>query len=404
MNDFDQIIDRSNTNALAVEGFVDYLFKGDEGIKLSCEKTELISMWVADMAFAVPTAATDAMIKRISHPIFGYTMNFDEHYYRAFSNWTEKRYGWTFAQDALQLSSGVIPALFDLIDQICEKGDKVLTFTPAYGYFKHASDHHHNELVSCSLNFVDGEYFIDFDDLRIKTADPKSKLFFLCHPHNPSGRIWTDEELRLVGEICLANKVIIVSDEIHCDLLRSNKTHTPLAKLFPDSDQIITCMAPSKTFNLAGLMTANIIIPNPGLRAMWQNRTQAFVNPISLAAAQGVYENGDEWLETLCGYLDENFSVLENELKVHLPNAIFKIPDATYLAWIDLSAYFPSSVNLTRLFLEEAGVIIEGGEMFISDGGIRIRMNVACPRLQLKDALKRVIEVVKRSAASQLPL
>lgn len=404
MNEFDQIIDRSNTNALAIEGFVDYLFKEDVGKNFSSENTDLISMWVADMAFAVPTAATDAMIKRISHPIFGYTMNFDEHYYRAFSNWTEKMYGWIFAQDALQLSSGVIPALFDLIDQICEKGDNVLTFTPAYGYFKHAADHHHNELVSCSLNFVDGEYFIDLDDLRIKTADPKSKLFFLCHPHNPTGRIWTDEELRLIGEICLDNKVIIVSDEIHCDLLRSNKIHTPLAKLFPDSDQIITCMAPSKTFNLAGLMIANIIIPSPELRARWQKRTQPFVNPISLAAAQGVYENGHQWLETLRGYLDKNFSLLESELKAHLPDAIFKIPDATYLAWIDLSAYFPASVNLTRLFLDEAGVIIEGGEMFISDGGIRIRMNVACPRLQLKDALKRVIEVVKRSSALQLPL
>jgi cystathionine beta-lyase len=399
MNDFDRIIDRSNTNSLAVEGFVDYLFKGDEEIKLSSKNTDLISMWVADMAFAVPSAATNAMIKRISHPIFGYTLNFDENYYRAFSNWTEKRYGWRFSQDSLQLSSGVIPALFDLIDQICESGDKVLTFTPAYGYFKHAVDHHHNELVSCSLDCIDGEYFIDLDDLRIKTADPKSKLFFLCHPHNPTGRIWTDEELRLIGEICIENKVVIVSDEIHCDLLRSNKTHTPLAKLFPNSDQIITCMAPSKTFNLAGLMIANIIIPNPEQRAMWKKRTQPFVNPISLSAAQGVYESGHEWLETLSGYLDENFRVLESELKAHLPDAIFKIPDATYLAWIDLSAYFSTSVNLTRFFLDEAGVIIEGGEMFVSDGGTRIRMNVACPRLQLKEALKRVMEVVKRSSA-----
>jgi len=395
MNEFDQIIDRSNTNSLAIEGFVDYLFKGDVSKSFSSDYTGLISMWVADMAFAAPSAATNAMIKRISHPVFGYTMNFDERYYRAFLNWTEKTYGWTFAKESLHISSGVIPALFDLIDQICEPGDKVLTLTPAYGYFKHAADHHHNELVSCSLNFVEGEYFIDFDDLRIKTADPKSKLFFLCHPHNPTGRIWTDEELQLIGEICIKNKVVIVSDEIHCDLLRNNKTHTPLAKLFPDSDQIITCMAPSKTFNLAGLMLANIIIPNPELRAMWQKRTQSFVNPISLAAAHGVYENGHEWLQRLRGYLDENFRVLENELKAHLPDAIFKIPDATYLAWIDLSAYFPASVNLTRLFLDEAGVIIEGGEMFISDGGIRIRMNVACPRSQLKDALKRVIKVVK---------
>jgi cystathionine beta-lyase len=395
MNEFDRIIDRSKTNALAVEGFADYLFKNKENLKLSCDQTDLITMWVADMAFASPAAATNAMIKRIDHPIFGYTMNFDDDYYIAFSNWTQKLYGWSFAKETLLISSGVIPALFDLIDQICAPDEKVLTFTPAYGYFKHAAEHHNNELVTCSLKVSDGNYFIDFDDLRVKTANPKSKLFFLCHPHNPTGRVWTDDELKLVGQICLENKVIIVSDEIHCDLLRNGKTHTPLAKLFPESEQIITCMAPSKTFNLAGLMTANIIIPNPSLRALWQERTQAFVNPISLAAAQGVYENGYEWLLSLRSYLDGNFILLESEFKKQLPDAILKIPNATYLAWIDLSAYFPNSVNLTRLFLEEAGVIIEGGEMFISDGGARIRMNVACPRATLKDAIHRIIKTVK---------
>jgi len=395
VNEFDKIIDRSNTNALAMEGFVDYLFKGNENLKLSRDQKELISMWVADMAFASPAAATDAMTKRIAHPIFGYTMNFDDSYYMAFSNWAQKLYDWSFPKEALCVSSGVIPALYDLIDQICEADEKVLTFTPAYGYFKHAADHHRKELVTCSLSVSDGDYFIDFEDLRVKTAHPKSKLFFLCHPHNPTGRVWTDEELQLFGEICLENNVLIVSDEIHCDLLRKGKKHTPLAKLFPKSDQIITCMAPSKTFNLAGLMTANIIIPNPRLREIWKKRTQPFVNPISIAAAQGVYENGYEWLQSLRTYLDENFAELEKSFRESLPDAIFKIPEATYLAWIDLSAYFPPSVNLTRLFLEKAGVIIEGGEMFIADGGTRIRINVACPRARLKEATQRIIKVVK---------
>ena len=395
MNEFDRIIDRSNTNALAVKGFADYLFEGSENFKLTHDQKDMISMWVADMAFASPAAASDAMKKRIAHPIFGYTMNFDDSYYIAFSNWSKKLYGWSFAKEALCVSSGVIPALYDLIAQICEADEKVLTFTPAYGYFKHAADHHNRELVTCSLNVSDGDYRIDFDDLRVKAADPKSKLFFLCHPHNPTGRIWTDKELQLFGEICLENNLIIVSDEVHCDLLRKGKTHTPLAKLFPQSDQIITCMAPSKTFNLAGLMTANIIISNPSLREIWQQRTQPFVNPISIAAAQGVYENGYEWLQSLRSYLDENFVELERDFRKHLPDAVFKIPDATYLAWIDLSAYFSPSVNLTQLFLEKAGVIIEGGEMFISDGGTRVRINVACPRSQLKEATQRIIKTVK---------
>jgi cystathionine beta-lyase len=395
MNEFDRIIDRSHTNALAVEGFTDYLFKGKEDLKLSHTHEELISMWVADMAFASPSAATDAMIRRIEHPIFGYTMNFDDGYYNAFSSWTQKQYAWNFAKEELLISSGVIPALFDLIEQICGIDEKVLTFTPAYGYFNHAASHYNKELVSCPLKVVDGDYFINFEDLRIKSADAKLKLLFLCHPHNPTGRLWTDDELRLIGEICLENKVIIVSDEIHCDLLRNGKSHTPLAKLFPESDQIITCMAPSKTFNLAGMMIANIIIANPKLRTIWKQRTQSFINPISLAAAQGVYENGHEWLQSLRTYLDDNFTELESELIKHLPDAIFKIPNATYLAWIDLSAYFPPSVNLTRLFLDDAGVIVEGGEMFVSDGGTRIRLNVACPRSKLRDAIYRIIKTVK---------
>lgn len=391
---FDTIIDRSNTNALAVEGYRDYLFDGQPDISLNCAENELISMWVADMAFAAPAAAIEGMIGRISHPIFGYTMNFDDQYYNAFSRWTQMQYGWSFKREELQTSAGVIPALNDLVEQICAADEKVLTFTPAYGFFKHAADHHKRELVTCPLTVVDGDYFIDFEAFRAATADPKAKLLFFCHPHNPTGRVWTDDELRLLGDICIENGVIIVSDEIHCDLLRCGKRHTPLAKLFPESDQIITCMAPSKTFNLAGMMLANVIIPNPAFRAIWQERTQPVVNPISLAAAQGVYENGYEWLQSLRVYLDENFATLERELKRRLPKAIFNIPDATYLAWIDLSAYFPASTNLTRLFLEEAGVILEGGEMFVADGGTRVRLNLACPRATLREGLDRIIRVV----------
>lgn len=394
--DFDRLISRRGTNALAEEGFENYLF-GADGARPSLGRPteELISMWVADMQFAAPDAALDAIAERLRHPVFGYTMNFDDQLYQVFHAWCVERYDWRFTRDEMQVSLGVIPALFGLVEYICQPGDKVLTLAPAYGYFKHATVQRDREFVtSCLLVSDDGEYAIDFDDFESKVGDPAVKLFFLCHPHNPTGRIWTDDELRRMGELCIANGVKIVSDEIHCDLLRAGRSHTPLAKLFPKSRDIITCMAVSKTFNLAGMMIATVIIPDPELRDAWKRRHYPFVNPLSLAAATGAYRDGAPWLEALCSYLDGNFAWTRQFLNEHLPEAGFRVPDATYLAWIDLHAYFDESVNLTRFFLEKAGVILEGGEMFVENGRCRVRLNLACPRVQVQRALERMRDAI----------
>ncbi len=182
-------------------------------------------------------------------------------------------------------SNGIIPALNELADYICRPEERVLFLTPSYAYFKYAADHCGREAVCSDLIKVEGRYQIDFDDLAAKAADPKNSLFILCHPHNPTGRVWSEEELRKVGEICLANGLWIISDEIHCDLLRRGQEHRPLAKLFGGYDKIVTAMAPSKTFNLAGLMISNLIIPNPGLRKIWLERHYNFDNPLSVAGA-----------------------------------------------------------------------------------------------------------------------
>ena len=388
--DFDRIISRAATNAVAEDGFEDYLFGGDAGLKLPVPRSELISMWVADMQFAAPQAALDAMSERLAHPIFGYTMNMGDELYDAFQAWCIERYDWRFERDALQVSLGVIPAIFALADYLCAPQDKILTLTPAYGYFRRAALQTGHDLVTSTLVARDGAYEIDFADFEAKAKDPAVTLFFLCHPHNPTGRAWTEDELRRMGEICFANGVRIVSDEIHADLIRQGQRHLPLAKVFPDSTDIVTCMAVSKTFNLAGLMLATLIIPDPALRAQWRERHYPFVNPVSLAAAVGAYANGGAWLEALRAYLDENFATVTRFLEQHLPLARFRTPEATYLAWIDLSAYFPQPTNLTRFFLEEAGVILEGGEMFVADGGDHIRLNIACPHSVLVAALKRI--------------
>jgi cystathionine beta-lyase len=388
--DFDRIISRTATNAVAEDGFENYLFGGDADLKLPVSRSELISMWVADMQFAAPQAALDAMAARLAHPIFGYTMNMGDELYEAFHAWCVERYGWTFDREALQVSLGVIPALYALAEYLCVPGDKILTLTPAYGYFQRVSVQTGHELVSSALVLADELYEIDFADFESKVKDSSVTLFFLCHPHNPTGRAWTEQELRRMGELCLENGVRIVSDEIHADLMRQGKRHLPLAKLFPDCKDIVTCMAVSKTFNLAGLMLATIVIPDPALCAQWQKRHYPFVNPISLAAAIGAYTNGAAWLDALRTYLDVNFQTVAAFLGRNLPQARFTIPDATYLAWIDLSAYFHQPINLTRFFLEKAGLVLEGPEMFVSNGGSHVRLNIACPRAVLLSALKRM--------------
>ena len=204
--------------------------------------------------------------------------------------------------------SGDYPGTPELIGMICKKDEKVLFFTPSYAYFKHAADYNGNEIVCSDLINSAGYYTIDYADLEKKAKDDKARLLIMCNPHNPSGRIWSEEELRRVGDICLANNMMIISDEIHCDLIRTGLCHTPFAKCYPTSDQIITCMAPSKTFNLAGLMFSNIIIPNQSVREIWEARHYGMENPLSIAAAQAAYESGAEWMEALKQYLDENFA------------------------------------------------------------------------------------------------
>ncbi|MFK7950457.1 MAG: MalY/PatB family protein [Saprospiraceae bacterium] len=391
---FDKIINRKNTNALSIEGYKDYLFGDIENLNIPYKEEELIKMWVADMAFEIAPEIRNALKKRIDNGILGYTMMFDKQYPNAFLNWTKTKYDWEFNPKHLVYSKGVIPALFALIDYICKPNKKVLIMTPSYAFFKHAADYNNVELVYSDLINQDGHYTMNFEDIERKTANEDVALCIFCHPHNPTGRVWKTEELQRFGEICLANNVMIISDEIHCDVLRSEQNFTPLAKLFPDSDQIITCMAPSKTFNLAGILFANVIIPNDELRAEWKKHHIGIENPLSVTAAQAAYEQGQNWLNELTIYLDNNFDYLRKYLTTHLPKAKFTIPEAMYLAWVDVGAYFPKDENLTLFFAEKAGVLLEGGDMFVSNADGFIRLNLACPKSVLEEGLRRIVEAI----------
>lgn len=395
MYNFDEIIDRRNTNAMSTDGFRGYIFGADDATEFPYKDEEFIRMWVADMDFATPQVIIDAIKEHLDKRIFGYTRIFSDSYYNAFVNWTQKRYGWSFEREHLVMSNGIIPALFELVDYITEPDEKVLFLTPSYAYFKKAADYHHRESVCADLVDDNGYYTIDFDDFERKAADEKTNLFILCNPHNPTGRVWTEEELRRMGEICIKNDVWIISDEIHCDLLRVGQKHIPLAKLFPEYDKFITAMAPSKTFNTAGLMLSNIIIPNEKLRETWLSRHFNFDNPLSVAGAQAAYEKGEPWLEELRVYLDDNFLYTRDYLAEKLPKAGFEISESTYLAWVDVSAYFDEKEDLPMFFAHEAGVLLEGGDMFVQNSDSYIRLNLAIPRSVLVEGLKRICDAIQ---------
>ncbi len=386
---FDRIIDRRNTQCLSIEAC-----RGRMDIPYSDE--EIVRMWVADMDFAAPDCVLQALHARVDHGIFGYTEMFGDALPHAFAAWCERMYGWRFPQEQLCTSHGIVPALFDLIRLRCKPGEKALFFTPSYGPFRRAAvDTGHEYVCSDLIRGEDGVFRIDFDDFAAKAADPAVTVCILCNPHNPTGRIWTDDELRRIGEICLENGLLILSDEIHCDLLRSGRTHTPLAKLFPDSERIVTCMAPSKTFNIAGLQFSTIVIPDPELRAAWKKTHTEGENPFSLTAAQAAYSDGGyAWLMALREYIDGNFAFTADYFAAHAPKVRFQIPESTYLAWVDVSAYTGPQTELRRLFAERAGVIVNDGSMFVRNAEGFLRLNLACPRAIVEKGLSRICRVL----------
>lgn len=396
MYNFDEIIERRHTNAMNTDGFRSYIFHADDSMTFPYKDEEFIRMWVADMEFATPDVIIDGIRERLDKRIFGYSRVYEPGYYEAFSGWCQRRYGWSFPKKELVMSNGIIPALFELVDYICKPDEKVLFLTPSYAYFKYAADASHKECVCCDLVNNNGVYSIDFDDLDAKAGMDKVALLILCNPHNPTGRVWTEEELRKIGDIVEKHDLWIISDEIHCDLLRCGKQHIPMGKVMADYDKLITCMAPSKTFNMAGLMISNIIIRNDAMRDKWLNTHYNFDNPLSIAAAQAAYEKGEPWLNELREYLDGNFRFTGEYLAEHLPKAKYSISEATYLAWVDLTEYFTPEESLPEFFAYKAGVLLEGGNMFVQNSDGFIRLNLACPRSILTEGLKRICEAVNK--------
>lgn len=399
---FDEIIDRQHTNALNTDGFRGYIFHAGPEKRFLFKDDEFVRMWVADMEFATPPAICDALRARIDRRIFGYTGVFGDSYYNAFSAWCQGRYGWTFKKEELTFSQGVIPALFELVETIVSPYERVLITTPSYGYFKHAVNYSKRTLVTSDLVRTDDSFVIDFEDFERKAANPQTKLVIWCNPHNPTGRVWTADELTKIAQIVEKYNLWIVSDEIHCDLLRNGKQHIPMGKIMKDYPKLITCMSASKTFNMAGFMFSNIIIRDPLMRTIYKKRdkTANMINPLSLVAHEAAYTDCDEWLAELKTYLDGNFAYVAKFLATHLPQCNFHIPEATYLAWVDMNPYLGDVENIADFFANKAGVLLEGGnDLFVGNAKGFVRLNLAMPRSIIQTGLERMVGAMEKHLA-----
>lgn len=397
--DFDEIIDRRKTNALKMDGFRGYIFHAGPEATFKFADEEFIHMWVADMEFAVAPEICKAIKDWADKRIFGYTHIYDSSYYDAFLAWCRQRYDWEFPKEELVFAPGVVPALIQLLELLVKPGEKIMTLTPAYGQFESAAAYNQIELVRCPLKNTDGYFTINFEEFEKAASDEDMKVLVWCSPHNPTGRVWTEEEIRRVAEIAKRNDLWIISDEIHCDLLRKGQRHIPTAKLMPEYRKLITCMAPSKTFNLAGMMLADIIIRDETLRHQFISRDKSggFLNPFSVASHMAAFRQGGEWLEQLRTYLDDNFRFVQEYLKKELPEAVFCIPEATYLAWVDFGTCLPEVEDLPKFFADEAGVLLEGGDnLFVGNAGGFVRLNLAMPRARIEEGMRRICDSVRR--------
>lgn len=342
MYNFDEKIDRSNTNAMKLEGYKAYIFGSEKELDFPFKDDEFIHMWVADMEYAVADEILDTIRKRLDRKILGYTGNFDGRLFKSLQKWCRDRYSWEIKEEELLTSDGVVSALEKSISYIVKPGDKVLINTPGYGQFAHATNRVDREYITSPLiKNEDGSYDIDFDDLDEKMGGEDVSLFIFCSPHNPTGRVWTKEELEKIADLVKKHNIWMISDEIHCDIRRANTArHIPFAKIMPDYDKLIICMAASKTFNLAGLKQSSIFVKNKELRNYWKSKYNSSFNPLSLEATIAAYSKGSNWLAEMSDYLDNNFKLMEEFIAKNLDKAIVTRSQATYLAWVDFGKYF----------------------------------------------------------------
>lgn len=381
--DFDKTIDRRATNSYKWDS-------APEGV---------LPMWVADMDFRTAPAIIDALQKRVAHGIFGYTRVPDA-YYDAVTSWFSRRHGWDIDREWIIYTSGVVPAVSAVIKALTVPGDKVIVQTPVYNCFFSSIRNNGCEIVSNPLRRTADTYEMDFDALERCVADPRAKVMLLCNPHNPAGRVWTPDELTRLGNICLRNGVTVVADEIHCELVYQGFKYTPFASL---SDaflhRLVTCVSPSKAFNIAGLQIANIVAFDNDLRSRIDKAINinevCDVNPFGVAATIAAYNEGEEWLNQLVDYLHGNYEAMAEFCRRELPEFPITRLEGTYLVWMDCSSLGMPSDALEYALLDDARLWLNAGTMYGAEGEGYMRWNIACPRSVMLDGLNRFLNFVR---------
>ena len=364
---------------------------------------EVLPMWVADMDFQTAPAIVEALQERISQGIYGYAHVPDE-YYEAAIDWFTRRHGWTFRREWMIYVPGVVPALSAIVKALTVPGDKVLIQTPVYNCF-FSSIRNNGCGIEANTLVRDGDTFrIDFDDLEKKASDPSVKLMILCNPHNPAGRVWTRGELTRIGEICFRNGVTVVADEIHCELVYPGHEYIPFASISEEfQSRSITCISPSKAFNIAGLHIANIVVPDPEMRKKVDRAVNVNevcdVGPLGVIAATAAYRHGEDWLTQLIAYLKGNFESFRKYCRENLPEFPVADLEGTYLVWMDCSRLGMASEALEEALVSEAKLWLNAGTMYGEDGEGYMRWNIACPRSVMLEGLERFTRFVRSRTA-----
>ena len=377
--DFDKPVNRRDTHSM----------------KWDVKEHEL-PMWVADMDFQTAPEIQAAIQERAAHGVFGYSV-VPEEWYQAYMGWWERRHGFSMEKEWLVFCTGVVPAISSMVRKLTTMGENVLVQTPVYNIFFNSIVNNGRNVIENPLRYDENGYQMDFEDLERKLSDPQTTLMILCNPHNPVGRIWSREELGQVGELCRKYHVTVISDEIHCDLTSPGKEYIPFASVSESCrNHSITCITPTKAFNLAGLQTAAVAVPNPNLRhKVWRGlNTDEVAEPNSFAveAAVAAFTKGDAWLDALRAYIQENKNHVENFLKKEVPQ-IRPVPsEATYLLWLDCRKMQGCATEFTQYLREHTGLYLSEGRQYGESGKFFIRMNIACPRSRLEDGIKRLVD------------
>ncbi len=379
---FDEIIDRNGTNCLKYDGKARYFGTND-----------LLPLWVADMDFRTPDFIVNAIKTRLNHEILGYSLKPDS-FFNSLVNWTKRRFDWQIEKEWISFTPGVVSALNFSVLSFTNPSDKVIIQTPVYFPFFTAITDHNREIAVNELINNNGDYSMDFDGLRA-LIDKKTKLFILCNPHNPAGRVWRNDELKALADICLENNITIISDEIHSDLILSGNKHTPLASLSPEIAAItVTLMAPSKTFNIAGLASSAAITSNPNLKRQFDKIPNSMHissgNLFGIAAFEAAYTHGDSWLNELLNYLDKNLTFIEQFVSANLSPMKVISPEGTYLAWLDCRRLGMNDKDLREFFITRAKVGLNSGTDFGPGGQGFMRINFGCPTSVLDEGLTRI--------------